>query len=837
MGPSAAQAPDLPNESGRPTPERREAPRRHEPAVPLAFAVAGGVLVDRGWDVPLVAWGWLAVVLLIAAFGLRRTRWGAALAVLGVWACVGGVRHHGDWSLRRSDNVLAFATVEATPARLTGRVVSGIVIDEAEHDHATPLWMQVDRSRCVLECAGIGPETAEASCSGRVRVEVSGHLLGPRVGDRLEIFGALQRPGPPVNPGGFDYAEFLRAQQVDAVLRVEHPDHVRVIGSAPTIVDRLRNLRDSLRRECEELLRTHLAPQSVPLAASLLLGDRTGLEHATETAFAESGTMHLLAISGLNVALLAGFLHLACRLLKTPGATTMVVLLIGVLGYAALTDQRPPVLRAALLAMIVLAGTPLGRSASGYHRLALCAVVLLLYRPSDLFDAGAQLSFLAVLAIVWSSRLVGIADAVPGDFVEERPAWQSGLTMLGGWLWRSYVVTGSIWLFTLPLTAYHFHLIAPVGLLINVVLIPLVAVMLAAGYLMLLIGLALPAAAIIPALLFEPLLRVMLWLIEGSASLSLGHVATPAPPLWWMVGFYLLLAAACGLLPLEINSRIVWRGTAVWTALGLAVGLFPSRPDGVRCTFLSVGHGCAVLLELPDGRRLLYDAGSFADGRRAQRTIQSALWESGGRGIDAIIVSHADVDHFNGAAGLVRSLPVGTVLFPGPFLDFRQEAVPDVCETAAEQGVPLRLLQAGDTLVCGDDVSVEVLHPAGGFRDEDDNANSAVLRIKYAGRSILLTGDLEGDGLGELLALPSQPVDVLMSPHHGSLAANPAALGEWGSPRYVVVSTGDRGREQVLAGCYPAGSRVLSTADRGAVTITIDPDGKLRIETYVADPA
>src|SRR5262249_41383849 len=141
-----------------------------------------------------------------------------------------------------------------------------------------------------------------------------------------------------------------------------------------------------------------------------------------------------------------------------------------------------------------------------------------------------------------------------------------------------------------------------------------------------------------------------------------------------------------------------WSALAAWTVLGLGLGLRTSAPDGLRCTFLSVGHGAAILVESNSGRTLLYDAGAIQDGRIAQRAVQAALWENGHTGLDAVIISHADVDHFNGVAGLVKNLPVGAIFVSQQFLDFRQPAVAKLCEASFACGVPIRLIRDGDRL-------------------------------------------------------------------------------------------------------------------------------------------
>jgi len=255
----------------------------------------------------------------------------------------------------------------------------------------------------------------------------------------------------------------------------------------------------------------------------------------------------------------------------------------------------------------------------------------------------------------------------------------------------------------------------------------------------------------------------------------------------------------------------------------------PRHREGLRCTFLAVGHGCATVIELPNGQTFLFDAGSLYGERTAQQRVENALWERGIGDIDAVLISHADVDHFNAVPGLLTTFPTGTLLTSRAFLDFDQPSVRAMCDAAANERVPMRLIEGESRLALDEDVQLTILHPGRQFHSDDDNANSIVLLIEYAGQRILLTGDLEEEGMNALLAGTPVAADVLLSPHHGSRAANPPRLAEWsGHPKLVIVSTGNTNLASPLEAIYGDGSRVISTADCGAVCVEISPQGELR---------
>jgi len=373
--------------------------------------------------------------------------------------------------------------------------------------------------------------------------------------------------------------------------------------------------------------------------------------------------------------------------------------------------------------------------------------------------------------------------------------------------------------------------VSPIGIVLNVVLIPLVALALWSGYGLLISGLVVPPVAVVFAFILNVLLSLLLWIVDWAAHVDLGHRYLPAPPTWWIVGCYLLLATVVCIRSARLSRHWGWRGLWVWIILGLALGLRPAHSSKLRCTFLSVGHGCSVLLQMPNGRTLLYDAGSISNPNRAANVVQGVLWQRGATGIDAIVVSHADVDHFNAVPTLIRSVPVRAIMTTQTFLDMSQSGVVEVCDAAHQKQIPVALLFGGDRISLDDRVSIRVIHPDHGFHSASDNANSLVLAIEYAGRRILLTGDLEKDGLQALLDQEPVEYDVILSPHHGSLAANPVRFREWAKPKIVVASAGRKAPLSTLRQRYR--TEVLSTHTSGAITIEVAASGTMKLTSHL----
>ncbi|MDB5389710.1 MAG: ComEC family competence protein [Planctomycetaceae bacterium] len=812
---------------------------RRAPAVSVAFAVSTGIISDwyGNWPFSLtilvaasLAMVWLALFL-FQRNAKTRLQWGAVL-LLGACASLGAAWHQFQWSMIRSNDLMAFAIDEPQPVRLLAIVESDPVLIRPEpEDFPTAISKQA-KTLVNLRAVALVDQRGEVPVSGRVRLDVVGELESLSRGARIDVLGALSRPSVSRNPGGFDFRSFLRERGIHTIVRCDFPACVRVTEASG---GGFWSPFQSWQKTCADRLRKTLKATNSPIAIALLLGPRTDISQELKQAFLQSGTVHFLAISGMNVAILATFLWFWGRLLRLRSRAQLVLIGLCLAGYVMITEADPPVVRAAVIIAVLLVSLFTGRRASPLNQLALAALIILVADPHDLFQVGAQLSFLAILALHWLWSQPWFNSPTPADPLDEleKKWWHRARDFLFQSLWQAFVTTTVVWVFTLPLILARFHLISPVGFLINIVLPFWMTLTLWCGYACLVAVLICPPLAYIPGACFDVGLTVFSWAVRYAASIPGGHFLLPGPPEWWLAVYCaLIVILGSGVLPRQFR-RSGWRGVLAWCIFGLVWGLPPRTNPGLRCTFLAVGHGAAILIELPNRQTLLYDAGSLEDSTRARLVVDSVLIQRGLTRLDAVLISHADIDHFNAVPGLLEDLDIGEIFISPAFLDFRQESVKRVCEAAIQAAVPLKLVWAGDTLQAGDGVTLKILHPEVKHPSGDDNANSIVLSIEYAGRKILLTGDLEKSGMLALLRQTPQTHEIILAPHHGSQKANPPELARWASPRWVVVSGGHNAAWNKLQENYGAGATLLSTSKHGAVTIDISSSGEIEVQTHL----
>jgi competence protein ComEC len=582
-----------------------------------------------------------------------------------------------------------------------------------------------------------------------------------------------------------------------------------------------------------EQLDQALLPNQAALARALLLGDQSAFVGGQFLGYQRTGVYHILAISGQHLAILSLLLWPALRVLPLPRSQRALLLAMAVLFYALLTGGRPPILRAAVMVGAFCGGMVLRRQVQPINSLALAWLLVAILNPADMFQTGCQISFLCVLVLLvvvwplekhWTTR-----DPLNVVVDKARPYWQQLLAALGRWCLWAFIAGAVLWLIVTPLTAARYHLVSPAAILLGPPLVVLSSLALIAGFLFLLLT---PFGATVTwpfAVLMQLGLDGCEQLVQLGEQMPLAYWYTPGPPEWWLVVFYggLLLWITMPAL------RSQWRlGFILGIGWACVLFLLPSQrlePGELRCTVLAVGHGSCAVLELPDGRVLLYDAGSIAGPEVAVRQIAPFLWDRGITRLDEVYVSHADLDHFNGLPALMERFAVAQVSITPTFFAKDERGIHRVADELTARRIPLRVLSAGQQLDAGG-VAIQVLHPPAQGPEGTENARSLVLLIRYAGKTLLLTGDLEEPGLSMVLDQRPPSVDVLLAPHHGSAASNTERFAAWARPKLVISSEGREPGRRVDP-YTQQGALLWRTSREGAVRIRILPSG-IEAETF-----
>jgi competence protein ComEC len=752
---------------------------------------------------------------------LARRGWGFAATV----TTLAGFFFLGAWSYRiaahgvTNQPLVGLYDSMAMGARESPSLVEGRLRREAERrEDATILWFDVDR---------IIFRDEVKNCQGGLRINARGDLRFRKrldrldAGDRLRLWVSMRRPRGFMNPGRFDVAAYLGRRAVTLTGSVKSALLIDRIEKAPwwrSLGSRLRRyVRVQIERSFESTPVTGSAAPGVVLA--LLVGDRSLIPAWASDLYQNAGTFHVIAISGAHVGVLAFLVYGGLRRMGVDQTPALLILAIFLPLYASLCGGRPSVVRAVLMSLCVIGSRLLSLDSPGINGLALSALLLLSLRPLDLHDPGFQLSFLATAAIF----------AFFGPITKTLAPW---LGRLAPWIAISLAAQVGV----LPILAWHFHRMTPGAVIANLVAMPLAGGLIVVGALLVILS-PLPWAGGATAWIAWLMVKGLTLCSQLVLALPGGSIRVPAPGVLW-VGVYL------GSLAVAIVFRGRWRRGAVTAMCLLTLELVarPSpgtAPGRIRLTALDVGHGDALLIELPEGERLLVDGGG-STGRgfdMGESVVVPALLQLGIRSLHAVVVTHPDSDHIGGLPAVISSLRVKEIWDGGP--DWRREGYRRLRERAGYRGVKVRYLAGGDELRMGE-VAVRVLAspPIRGGTPHRGNEDSLVLHFSYGRAGIVLTGDAgEETELLLLGAAVDLRADVLKIGHHGSRSSTTPAFLERISPRVAVISTGHSGLFQlpsveVLQRLRRRGITTLRTDRDGAITVSLDREGKIEMETF-----
>ncbi len=820
----------------------------YNPALLGAVALGCGIILDRFWDLSF------SVGLAISFFGLLF--WFLAYRLFGNCRCaepmgslllliavvgLGSSWHHGRWNWFSANDISQCAGDHAAPACIRAQVCSeGRPVALLDSDLLNPIPPQ-PRTRLEIAVQQIRDGDRWQDVAGRCELVV--HAADPdiRPGDQVIIFGSLVRISPPSNPGQFDFHQYSRSRSRLVVVHA-------YFGSSVIVESRVTSLHpiwwlSTIRGRFNDLVWEYVGPKSAGLASAILLGNREQLTLSRRQEFMQTGTVHLLAISGLHVGILASFFFLLYRFGCTSRRTALLLTIAFVLFYAWLVEFHPPVTRATILVVLICVGRLIGKRAFGFNLLAIAAIVVLVMNPSDLFQVGPQLSFLAVAGIVCFRHWIfwGPSDEPLDRLVRTtRPMFVRGACQLGFRVRQLFLVSGLIWLLALPLVAFRFHLVALVGPVLNPLLLIPIALALYGGMGVFLFGGWLSPVAIVCGMICTVSLHGVELAIHWSEGLPLSHVWTVGPSALATSVFYLGFFALFVGLPKSKHKTWLPTAALVWL---VGAWMVPAtiqshwqrvwRHSELRCTFVDVGHGTSVLIQTPDGRNMLYDAGTFGSPRFGYNNVAGLLWSEQVSHLDALVVSHADLDHFNAVPELCQRFSIGAVYVSPVMNDSSSKSVQLMLNLLKKKQIEIREVNWDMQLDIGRNVRGSVLSPPPGGTGETDNSDSIVLLIEVYGRKILLPGDLESVGMNMLLARPSVNCDVVMAPHHGSHHSRPAEFIDWACPEYVLISGHPKKvKMETLELLSEKDCIVNQTGSPGAVRYRIQSSGQISVEVF-----
>jgi competence protein ComEC len=718
---------------------------------------------------PALAFAAVGLAFVSVVFARARTLLlGAALVAAGAW--LGGARLAtlGESDLVRSAGSAGPVVLEVTGPARRGAFVTRIPV------HVREAWHR--------------------PMSERAQLELPAGVRAPPQGAIIEAIAALRLPREKDESSGYDESAYLARRGAHVVLRADRFTVVGSRGGLPGMADRLRT-------RLAATIAPGLAGERRAVVAGIVLGEDEGLDQELRDRFRASGLYHLLAVSGQNVAYVVAAVLASAWIVGVPRWVAQVTALSAIVAYVAAVGWQPSVVRAGVAGGLATLAWLVARAQDRWYFALVGAGVLLAWNPYSLLDPGFQLSFAAVAAIfVLVPRLEPVLAGLPAP----------------RWLVSVVLVSAACGLATAPIAWLHFGSIPVLSVVANALAAPVVAPILGLGLAAAAAGPLLPAVAHALAWVNGWLAAYLAWCARLVGGLPFAAVESGVVVAALAVA--LALGAALWGAPRAARRRLLVP-VAVAAAL-VSVWIFwpeqpPDPPAGLRVSFLDVGQGDAVLVEVPGGAVLVDQGPPEAD-------VAEQLRDLGVERLAAIVLTHPQRDHVGGAPTVLHELAVEAVLDPAQPVE--NDAGKAALAAAADERVAVTIARAGQRYDLGD-LELRVLWPDGSATASDDpNDHAVVILASYGSVDVLLTADAESNVTGRL---PIGPVEVVKVAHHGSADDGLAALLERLRPRVAVISVGEDNEYG-----HPAASTLAALrAQPGVRTFRTDVDGAVVVES------
>lgn len=790
------------------------------PLLRVVCLYAAGVLLGSWGE---FRWFWLLAVLLglsVAGAFFKRCRplLCSGLLLFGGWlnfTCQTQI--WSDLDLRRQ------LTGEPVLADVRGRLVETPRITRRLRNGAT-----FSRTQAELEITMLRTNRgAWMPSTGRIAVSSPGTLGAPfHQGQCVQISGVLAKPEGPLAEGLFDYGAYLNRRGIHFQLRADGTNDW-ALGKdgevAPPLTDRFL-------RWARQTLSTGL-PEDDPatgLLQAMTLGWKTALTDEVERPFMESGTMHIFAVSGLHIALIAGILLSVLRLLRVPGSVCGVLVVPALWFYTAATGWQASAVRASLMMTVILGGWSLRRPSNLLNSLAAAALLILAVEPRQLFQASFQLSFAVVLSLSLllpplRQRLLQALQ--PDPLLPSRlvPRWKRRLGTPLRWLLLTIATSLAAWVGAMPLTAHYFHLFSPGTLLANLMLLPCAGAALASALASLVTGAWWPWLSEVFNHGAWFWMHRMMDISRGVAALpgAFRHVPSPSQALLAVYYGTFLLVALGWFRAARLRWLLMGSGTLL---VALFLRQIHIRHSSASMTVLPLDGGMAVHVKAPDADRpMLVDCGNL---NAFEAVVADFLHARGEDRIQALVLTHGEVRHMGAASQLLEQFPaptlgLSTVRFrSGPYRALLNQPLPGRVEVVR--------LQCGDQFA-----GWEILHPPSGLTVRLADEGALVLRGQIRGNTILLLSDLNRHGQRMLMEEndPGQlraNIVVTGLPGEGEPLINDLLLRV--QPELIIIGDDDRPANRrappgLLVRLQESGASVLSTRETGAVQVEFDDRG------------
>lgn len=597
-------------------------------------------------------------------------------------------------------------------------------------------------------------------------------------GDVLKIKGRLEKPIGQKNFGEFDYELYLAREKIFTYINIWQEKDIQKIGEDDS--NFLVSFSLSARDKIKEITKQTLPPPYNYLLVGMLLGEKSFIPSHLKEIFAEAGIMHILAVSGLHVGIIAMALLALLSMLKLPKKFKLFTLILILITYASITGFRPSVLRATIMFILLIGGKLINRSRNLNISLFFAAFLILLLNPLILYDAGFLLSFIVTFFIINLS-----------------PILQRLFSKIVVWIKNPLAVSTAAWVGIFPLSAYFFSKVSIISIISNIFIIPLTGIAVILGFITFFIGLVSISLAGLFANLNYLVLNLITLIAKSFSSLLFAFIYVAQPSVMLIILYYLTVFFIIEifykktLLP-KIKKKAILIVLSVTLLIIVVQVFYPA--DNLKVNFINVGEGDCILIEAPNKINILIDGGGTpqSDFDVGNKIVVPYLRRKGINEIDLLILTHPHLDHLEGLLPILKEFKVDMVLDSGLLCDSSEYK--EFISLILEKGISYHKAKAGDNFIFSNNLEIFLLNPLydSDFYDESDfNNASIVVKLFYKNADFLFTGDIEVTAEKKLLVWQNiLQSDILKVGHHGSITSTNLEYLDKVDPRIAIITVG-----------------------------------------------
>ena len=635
--------------------------------------------------------------------------------------------------------------------------------------------------------------------------------------NKVKLTGRLSPPFKAGNPSQFDYGNYLRNHDAYAVFYAKSFEKLDTSYSLKAkTLQKISDYRENVIR----IHSKYLPSPNLEILGGIVFGDdAVSPPKNIKNSFANSGLLHILAASGMNVAFIYGFFFWLLSLFRVKFKLNVLFGMSMVVVYSLMTGLGASIIRATGMLLFVLIGKLIDRDAHSISLLSFVALLMLLYNPLFINDVGFQLSFIVTFGILIMAPAImrfnnKILDYIIGTI--------------------SIPIIAQLWV--IPVQIFYFSNISLYSVFANVMSVPILGVLSFGGFISALLSGITPIAEQVCKifdLVLNPLLSLLINISDFWGHLPHSGIQTTHPSILQMILYYLMLLCISVILYKEFREKYLKRLVIALVILFLSwcITLVPLKNSNLEITTFDVGSADCFLIKTPENKYIMIDTGKIGyNGGKSQAEVivLKYLQDKGIKDIDSLVVTHFDNDHCGGALDVVKELNVKKIYVND--LDHYSVSAKNLYKIAKSKGTELLLATNNQELYNSKGL---VLTNFLGVNSDNDNENSIITLLKYNDFTMLFTGDVGISGIKRVLEFLPQNITVLKVPHHGALGGLDKSIVEYLYPQYSIISVGENkfGHPAQYTLELLGNSRVLRTDVDNSVLITVSKKN-YKIKTY-----